>query len=61
MGAMENLYKMCTFLGTVIFILLFLNYYLEAKDEVYDADTNETVEVDKKSKAKSKKPRKTQQ
>ena len=29
----RTLYKTCTFLGTLIFILIFVNYYLEAKEE----------------------------
>jgi len=33
MGTMETLYAACTGLGTVIFILIFVNYYLESGDE----------------------------
>lgn len=40
MGAMETLYKVCTGLGTTIFALIFLNYYLEAKDEGEESDKN---------------------
>jgi hypothetical protein len=33
MVTVESLYGFCTALGTIIFVLIFLNYYLEAKSE----------------------------
>jgi hypothetical protein len=34
MGATENLYFTCTILGTIIFALLFLHYYIDTENEV---------------------------
>lgn len=59
MGAMESLYKVCTYLGTLIFILLFLNYYLEAKGEVSSVEEEGTTDTDKNKKRNSKKGTKT--
>lgn len=55
MGAMESLYKVCTYLGTLIFLLLFLNYYLEAKGEVSSAEDGPVVDSDKRKQRSSKK------
>lgn len=44
MGQMENLYTACTFLGTAIFALLFINYYIDSKND----EKNETENKKKK-------------
>lgn len=40
----ETLYKICTFLGTLIFILIFANYYIEADMKERNLDGQKTVE-----------------
>lgn len=59
MGSMESLYKVCTYLGTLIFILLFLNYYLEAKGEVSSSEEEVSNDTDTNKKRTSKKGTKT--
>lgn len=55
MGAMETLYKVCTGLGTTIFALIFLNYYLEGKEEVDETGENKKDKKKKEKKEKGKK------
>jgi hypothetical protein len=50
MGAVETLYGFCTLLGTAIFALIFLNYYLEARNEP-EAEEPEPAKPDRISKA----------
>lgn len=59
MGAMESLYKVCTYLGTLIFLLLFLNYYLEAKSEVSSIEEESVADADKRPKHTTKKAKNT--
>jgi hypothetical protein len=50
MGAVETLYGFCTFLGTAIFALIFLNYCLEASKEP-ETQTPEPSKPERISKA----------
>jgi hypothetical protein len=50
MGSVETLYGFCTFLGTAIFALIFLNYYLEASNEP-ETEEPEPVKPEKVSRA----------
>jgi hypothetical protein len=49
MGAVETLYGFCTFLGTAIFALIFLNYYVEATDEPERPKPEQSSKADRKS------------
>ena len=58
MVSMESLYGLCTGLGTIIFILIFANYFLEGQEtrEKEPADAARTVKAE--GKTKTKKPKK---
>ena len=52
MFTMASLYRFCTLLGTAIFILLFLNYYLDSTPE--EEIPEEEIEKEKNTKSKTK-------
>ena len=47
MGAMESLYVACTTIGTLIFGLIFINYFVEASANENDSEKSQDSERSK--------------